>query len=151
MQNGFSRARFHGILSLLLVLSSFLIAFLVLFSRSIYAGIVYLFILLFIPLLIVFFYCTKCSCDAHDCAHYIPGKISEFLPDRTSENYKKTDFVILAILSLILFGFPQYWLWQDKVFFGLFWVLSITGFAEILFFICEKCKNEKCPLCGRNK
>jgi hypothetical protein len=39
---------------------------------------------------------------------------------------------------------PQYWLWQDKALFVLFWGLALATFLVGPLYVCKGCPNERC-------
>jgi hypothetical protein len=139
--------RFWGIKSIAFSGAGLLIALINLFFYSSLKAYIYLSMLIILPLLIVYFYCTKCLCDGKTCAHYLLGKLSEFLPDRTKSKYNILDYSIVAISVLLILAFPQIELFRNKALFILFWILEGVAFVEINLFVCKNCKNKKCLIC----
>ena len=142
--------RFWGIKSILFAGTGLLIALINLFSYSSFKGFIYLSMMIILPLLIIYFYCTKCLCDGKTCAHYFLGKLSEYMPDKTAFKYNLLDYFIVIVSVLFLLAFPQLELFKNKFLFVLFWILEGIAFLEINIFVCKNCKNKKCLMC-RNK
>ena len=141
------KARFHGVFSLVLVSLSAIVALMALMTESISMGMLYLVILCVSPLIILYAFCAKCLCREHACSHVFPGRLTRFLPERTQTDYTFSDIFWTAIPLMALFIFPQFWMWQNKLLFILFWVLFLAGLLEILLLVCRGCGNTKCPLC----
>ena len=57
--------------------------------------------------------------------------------------------VVAPLTALLVF--PQFWLWENKTNLIVFWLLFLIALAEIMLFVCRKCKNEKCPAYIKNK
>lgn len=141
-------ANFHGVFSLILILTSAVIALFYLFRISPALGLAYLGIIIIANPLVLYFYCGKCLCRNDACSHVIPGKLTRFLPGRLQGPYTFKDFFWTALSLVAIFGFPMLWLWQSKVWFVGYWLLLLAGLIEILFFVCRTCRNENCPMCS---
>ncbi len=118
----------------------------VVFSNSILMGVLYIIVILLSLVVIAYSMCAKCPCRFHSCAHIVLGQLTRWLPDRKPGKYTFWDKVGTIVYLVGLHALPQYWLWQNKVLFILFWVLSITVFLVLHFAACPTCKNEYCPL-----
>ena len=136
----------HGITSLCLVLLSSVIGLGSILNASLSMGLVYIVILMLAPVVIVYAYCTKCPCRFGACAHVLPGKLAQFFPSRTPGPYTLLDVagVLVAVLAMLMF--PQFWLWQHKMWFVLSWVLQVVAVIEIRLFVCRRCENRYCML-----
>ncbi|MBM4271134.1 MAG: hypothetical protein FJ139_03100 [Deltaproteobacteria bacterium] len=141
--------RLPGIVSLLLFFVAVLIGVFAIFRVSPSATWLYIGLILASSSVVVYSYCSKCSVRLTSCGHVIPGWLTQFLPVRDQGDYSVTDYLGTAISFVALVGFPQYWLWKDKLFFFVFWTLLIAALIEIRLFVCVACGNEKCPLCKR--
>jgi hypothetical protein len=141
------KSHFHGVFSLLIICIAVIIALFSLFDQSgvIIAG--YILILIFAPVLIVYSYCSKCVCRDYQCGHVFPGKLTKLLPERRQGPYSFIDITSTAVSLAALIGYPQFWLWQNRPLFIVFWMLTIFGLTEIILFVCKGCKNENCPVC----
>jgi hypothetical protein len=142
--------KFHGVFSLLLITAAVVIALACLISQSISRGLVYLAVLMIANPIVLYSYCAKCLCRVDSCSHVIPGKLTRLLPTREPGRYVFMDYCGTAISLIVLFGFPQFWLWQNPAMFVLFWGVLIFSLVEILFFVCRTCNNTNCPNCSMN-
>jgi len=142
--------KFHGVLSLLLILASVIIAIGYMLGKSINWGLVYLGIVVLANPMVLYSYCAKCLCREDACSHVIPGWLTRLLPTRKAGPYSFMDYLGTALPLVALFGFPQIWLWQSKGLLILFWILVTIGLVEILLFVCRTCRNANCPNCTLN-
>ncbi len=140
--------KFHGVFSLLLILASVVIAIGYMLGNFFGWGLVYLGIVVLVNPIVLYSYCAKCLCREDACSHVIPGKLTRLLPGRRQGPYSFWDYFATAISLVALFGFPQIWLWRSKGLLVLFWILVTIGLAEILFFVCQTCRNTNCPNCS---
>ena len=136
--------RFHGVSSLSLIFLSILIGLLAILGESFLMGLVYIAAILISIPIVIYSYCSKCICRLDSCGHIFPGKLSKWLPSRKQSNYTFWDILGVILPLIVLFVFPQFWLWKTKILLFVFWVLFIIAFAEIKLFVCKECKNEKC-------
>ena len=138
--------RFHGVLTLALLLASLLVGLVAIALKSAPAAVLYgLMVLVGLPT-IVYLFCGKCVCRGQACLMVLPGRLSLRLPARKTETYAKADFAgILGTLTLLAL-FPQYWLWQTKPLFIAFVILILVAHAEIMLFVCRACENCRCPV-----
>ena len=139
------RSKFHGVFSLLLIVAAVVIALAYMFSQSIGWGLVYLAVIMLANPIVLYSYCAKCLCREDACSHYFPGKLTRLLPDRKPAPYSLIDYFGTAASLFVLFGLPQFWIWQNRSFFLLFWILLVSGLVEILLFVCRACSNTNCP------
>jgi len=137
----------HGVLSLSLIILSVLIALAALFLAAPLAGIVYLLTVLGASAIILFAYCAKCKSRRDACSHVFPGKAADLLPHRKQEPYTFSDVFATALSVAIIFLFPQYWLWQNKLLFIAFWVSAVIALVEIRLCVCKVCRNDICMFC----
>ena len=143
--------KIHGVISLLLITAAVLIALVSMFSQSISRGLVYLTVLIIANPIVLYSYCAKCLCRVDSCSHVIPGQLTRMLPARKPGRYTFMDYFGTAMSLIVLFGFPQFWLWQNRAMFALFWGMLIIGLVEITFFVCRTCNNNNCPNCSQNR
>jgi hypothetical protein len=139
---------FHGVFSLILILASIVIALSYMLNESAGWGLVYLGIIILANPTVLYAYCAKCVCRDDACSHVYPGKLTRLLPARKQGPYTIMDYFWTALSLIALFGFPLIWLWRNTVFYFGYWLLLLTGLAEILFFVCRTCRNENCPMCS---
>ena len=140
------RDRFHGVFSLLLVILSIIGGLLSVLNESFVMGLWYIAIILLSSPIILYSFCAKCMCRLDSCRHVFPGRLSQLFPPRKQGRYTFWDifWTLVALLALLLF--PQYLLWKNKAFLIIFWISCLIALAEILFFVCKGCKNERCPI-----
>ncbi|MFO7732635.1 MAG: hypothetical protein R6X21_03190 [Candidatus Aminicenantes bacterium] len=138
--------RFHGVLTLALLIASLLVGLVAVALKSAPAAVLYgLMVLAGLPT-IVYLFCGKCVCRGKACLMVLPGRLSFRLPPRKTEAYTKADFAgILGTLTLLAL-FPQYWLWQTKPLFIAFLILILAAHAEVMLFVCRACENCRCPV-----
>ena len=118
----------------------------VVFSSNVLMGALYVVVIFLSLILVAYSRCAKCPCRFHSCAHIVLGRLCKFLPRRKPGKYTFWDNVGATIYLVGLHALPQYWLWQNKVLFVLFWILSIAVFLILHFAACPTCENEYCPL-----
>lgn len=139
-------AKFHGVLSLVLIFASVVMGLSYMLSGSPGWGLVYLGVIVLASPTVLYCYCAKCHCNEDACSHVIPGKLTRLLPARRPGPYSFRDYFGTAVALIALFGFPQLWLRQNPAIFILFWILLIVGLVEILAFVCRACMNANCPI-----
>lgn len=144
-------SRFHGVFSLFLIFFSIIIGLLSILSESLLMGLLYIIIIIIFPLTIIYFFCSKCICRLDCCDYILPGKLTKLLPPRKQNNYTVMDIIGVVAPLTALLVFPQFWLWENKTNLIVFWLLFLIALAEIMLFVCRKCKNEKCPAYIKNK
>lgn len=141
------KREFHGVLSLLLVLAAVIIGAAAVFKASPPMGLLNILIILVSLPIIIYSYCSKCACRLDQCGHVLPGKLTRFLPARQPGPYTLLDIAGLLVPFGIIIGFPQWWLWADKVPAAVFWILILAAVFEIRVAVCPACANRECPLC----
>ena len=139
----------HGILSLMLIKVAVLTTLVYLFFTSAAIGWIYLVLIIAASLTILYAYCAKCAARDHHCSHIVPGKITRWLPQRNSGPYSTLDLLATGGSLILIFIFPQYWLWQNKTVQLIFWGVTIVALAEILLRVCPDCRNQNCMLCKK--
>ena len=137
--------KFHGVFSLILIFFSIVIGLLIIMNKSLPMGLLYIAIIFISPVIVVYSFCSKCICRLDSCGHIFPGKLSKLLPSRKQNNYTMLDILGAAVSLTVLIIFPQVWLWENKNFLIIFWLLLFIALAEIMLFVCRNCNNEKCP------
>ncbi|HEX3046222.1 MAG TPA: hypothetical protein VHY08_15810 [Bacillota bacterium] len=141
--------RIHGVLSVLFVLSAFIVANVKLYWISTALGIGYSILLLISALIMIGVYCPKCPHLAdNSCQHIFVGPIAGMIfKKKTPEKYTVGERLATNIPALITILLPQYWLFQDWRFLIAFWVLTVVYFLEVRFFVCTGCRNVYCEAC----
>lgn len=139
--------RFHGVMSLGLIVVSLAVGFFVVASSSPSVALIYLVLSLSGGVAIVYAYCAKCPCRNDSCGHVLPGLLTRMLPRRDAGPYQWGDYLATTVALLVLFGFPQPWLLANPVAFWIFWGIGAAGLVEILLFVCRRCQNRECPVC----
>jgi len=140
------KGQLHGMISLVLILLSIIVALSALISESVTLGVGYLVIALVSPLIILYAFCAKCLCR-EACRHVLPGRLTRFFPKRPQTDYTRSDIFWTVVPLMALFIFPQFWIWKNKALFFLFWILCLAGVLEIFLLVCRGCRNTRCPIC----
>ncbi len=141
--------KFRDLPGILLVCLALIIGWLTVMENSVIHGIFYALILVSATLVIIYAFCNKCVIKNEYCFFYLPGKLTKIFPDRKSVNYTTTDYLAIVIALFSQIVYPQWWLWQDKLLFAIFWILILTGATQIRMFICPVCGNTNCTLCPK--
>jgi hypothetical protein len=139
----------HGLISLFLIVVAIMIGVISIFTASLPMAAAYLVIIFLSTIVIIYSFCSKCACRSEGCGHVLPGKIAGLLPPREEGTYTFPDIGGLVISIILLFGFPQYWLWGNMILMVIFWVFIIIGLTEIRIYVCPRCSNENCPICTK--
>ena len=137
----------HGIISLTMLMVSFIVGLYAVITASLNAGILYAVLLLLLPMIVIYSFCAKCSCKSEGCGHVLPGKIAGFMPDRRGQKYSGRDMAGVIIPFLILVVFPQPWLYANIVLPVIFWIVLAVSLAYIRLYVCIGCENTECPFC----
>jgi hypothetical protein len=140
--------KFHGILSLTLVGVAIILGLFSITRESLLMGLLYVAISAVSSCTVVYAFCAKCPCRLHDCAHVLPVKLTTLLPPRKEGPYTALDLIGMSVPLLLIFLFPQFWLWKNPIFLIIFWVLCVVVSIEIVCYVCKGCQNEYCPLCA---
>lgn len=139
----------HGVISLFLVFAAVVIGLISVFRGSTPMAVAYLVIIFLSTIGIIYSFCSKCSCRSEGCGHVLPGKIAGMLPPREEGAYTFPDIGGVVISLILLFAFPQHWLWGTPILMIIFWVFIIIGLIEIRIYVCPMCSNENCPMCAK--
>ena len=142
------KGNFHGVVSLILIFTSVVIALSFMLIISPGWGFGYLIAIIIAIPIILYAYCAKCLCREDACSHVFPGRLTRMLPARKQGPYALKDYVWTALGLLVLFVFPIPWLWQNKILFIGYWLILFLGLTEILFLVCRTCSNTNCPNCS---
>ena len=140
-----SRSKLHGVTSIVVLFAAMAVGVVVVFRQSVLFGFVDLALAVLWPLPVAWFFCAKCPCRL-DCGHVIMGAITRMYPARRPEPYVWRDGVGSALLPLAAFAFPQYWLWQEKPAFAVFWFFVAMGVTQARLGVCPACSNTYCPM-----
>ena len=138
--------KFHGVFSLILIFAAVGLALVYMLNLSAVLGAAYLAIIIVAVPVVLYSYCAKCSCREGACSHVLPGRLIRLLPARRPGPYSLPDYLATALALIALLGFPQIWLWHNKIVFVVFWVILLAALAEILFLVCRTCNNQNCPI-----
>ena len=111
---------------------------------SIFWGTLYIVLMGLSFVAVAYAWCAKCPCRSEACTHIWVGKLTRFLPQREPGEYTMGDWVGQAVYFAGLHFLPQYWLWQDKALFVLFWGLALAAFLVGPLCACKGCPNEHC-------
>ncbi len=144
----FRRNFFHNLIINWIIILANTIACLAVLKNSVWLTLFFLVIIAVCLLTIVKVYCTKCPAKKTACAHVLPGKLTGLFHPKAPGKYTSSEITILIISVLILFAFPQYWLWQNKFLFGLYWFLNISSLIGIKLIMCKRCSNVYCSNCA---
>jgi hypothetical protein len=136
--------RIHGLTSLGLVGIAILLAAVVLFQTTIALGLLYVGIAAAVSTVVLYAFCAKCPCKAH-CGHVLPGIAAKRF-QRRSGPYSTLELGAMLLALLVLFAFPQAWLWSHTTLFIAFWALSGVALVDIRRYVCRACTNSFCPL-----
>jgi hypothetical protein len=142
------KCNFHGLISLILIFTSVVMALSFMLIISPGWGLGYLVVNIIAIPIILYAYCAKCLCRENACSHVFPGRLTRMLPTRKQGPYAFMDYVLTGLSLMVLFVFPVPWLWQNKVLFIGYWLILFLGLAEILFLVCRTCSNTNCPNCS---
>jgi hypothetical protein len=144
------KSRFHGILSIALVLLALFGSSFVIFLSNNILGIIYFILIPILFTIIARLYCTKCQHTLDDtCRHVIIGKIAKVFKYR-DERYTAIDIIGTSIAVIFLVSTPQYWLIRTPYLFLAFWVLFLIAGIDIFAFVCKDCRNKNCFNCKAN-
>jgi hypothetical protein len=134
----------------ILLIGYLLVGVLSIAMTNIWYGVIHLLVLLSSVLLVSYSFCAKCISCQKSCGHPQIGVLRKFVPDRIKSEYQIRDYLGLFPFIIIGVVFPQYWLFQNKVLFTIFWVLNVVVLLGILTRLCTKCENENCKM-NRNQ
>jgi hypothetical protein len=136
----------HGIVSMVLLLAVMVIDTAAITSSSLTTGAIYLLIVGASSMLLLYSYCAKCPCRNNNCGHFLPGRLTRWLPKRKEGPYTPLDYAatVLAIALIILL--PQLWLADKPLLLAISWGLLVISGIEITLFVCRGCENTYCPM-----
>ena len=140
-----SKNKVHWVTSLSLIYLALIIATVTILHHTQVIGWIYAILVIVWPLPVAWVYCRKCTCRL-DCGHIILGLLTRLMPQKKCDKYTLTEIILMIIPVVAVFVIPQFWLWQEKFYFATFWILSGIAGIEVLFFVCQKCSNEHCPM-----
>lgn len=90
-------------------------------------------------------YCSKCFAEDNVLVNDMSGKQARIFFKKVKMNFNLREKTLMIFNLLVIVGVPQYWLWQIKVLFGLYWVFTILAAIGILTTICQICKIHRSP------
>jgi len=138
------RKRTAGYLVNLLMFAYLAIGVGVTLAHSVLAGILYVVLIPIAFLVVAYAWCARCPCRLNACTHIWVGKLTRFLPQRKPGEPSIEDWVGQAVYIAALHLPPQYWLWQHKPLFALFWGLMLATFLVGPLYACKGCPNKHC-------
>jgi hypothetical protein len=142
-----AKVHVHGCISVVFVIAAMVIGFIAIFQQSLVLAVCYAILVLIGYSVVAAVYCSKCPCRG-SCNHLFVGMISKLLSKPNESPYTKSDMVFGAVLPItVIMILPQFWLVKSPVLLLSFWVLLLTGAAEIILFVCKGCRNRKCSMC----
>jgi hypothetical protein len=144
---GNKKHNIHGIISMILVFTSFGIGIATVAKYSVFAGLISGLAIILAFAAISMFYCSKCKCR-NNCNHLIIGKVSLMLSKFKPVNYTNKDLILGVMVPMIIaIGLPQYWLVKNPTILIVYWGLMGLAGLEVFFFVCNNCLNDKCSMC----
>jgi len=135
----------NGVAFLVLVTAAWLLGMSVTFSFSFFWGWFNMALIIVSFVLIIGSYCTKCPARKK-CSHILPGMLTEYLPERKTEEYKIWETVTAFGSMAAMTVFPLYWLFQTPLILVIFVVLIITAVILLRMNVCSDCNNIYCIL-----
>ncbi|MCG8643010.1 MAG: hypothetical protein MI862_25015 [Desulfobacterales bacterium] len=115
-------------------------------GSNVWYGGIHFFLLIGSLILVAYSYCAKCPSCQKTCGHPQIGVLRRLVPKRDQSRYQMNDYAGLAPFIFIGIILPQYWLWQNKVLFIIFWILNVAVLIGIITRLCGECKNKQCVL-----
>jgi hypothetical protein len=143
--------KFLGIITLIIAGIAIIASWIVLIIEILPIGIFYGVCMAGGGLLILYSYCSKCPAARNGCAHYFPGKIIRYLPQRKAGSYTKTDLAGIFFGIFILIGIPQPWIFEHTFLFLVYWMSLAVSLILIRWKLCLVCTNAYCALCKNHK
>lgn len=137
---------FHGVVSLFLIFGAVVVAFVGVSASSPVNALIYGAACVMGAGIMVFSYCSKCACNVKGCGHVLPGKLARLLPARKPGKYCLWDYLGVVFPLGFILVFPQFWLKETPFLWGLFWILVVLAFMEIIIYVCRGCANTNCAL-----
>lgn len=141
-----NKAKFHSILSTILLNLGFLTGIWAMFSISPFWGFVYVEIVIISPFVISYLWGKRCSSKDRVCEHSVVQKLSSLMMKKEKETYSLREFLITMTVIVITLFLPQYWLMKNMFFMGLFWSFIGVGILEMRIGVCKGCKNRQCAI-----
>lgn len=138
--------KFHGVLSVSLVLLALIIGLVALINFSLTLTLIYALLILISPFTIGYFYCLKCPSRADKCPHVIFGKVTKLYKVKKEGAYKTTEIIFALLFLICAIIIAQLALIKIFPLFIIFWVIFIIAATEIKLCVCPKCNNYECPL-----
>jgi hypothetical protein len=135
----------HGMLSLVLLGASAVLAFFFIGRSSILLAILYGCVLGLSGIAILYSFCAKCMCRDTTCGHVIPGLLTHYLPRRVSGRYSRADLAGIILPVIVSLAYPQYWLIGNLWGWSAFWIVTIGALVEIRLYVCSGCTHRYCP------
>lgn len=115
------------------------------FHDSLFFGLLYLGVIVLGFVSVAYTWCSRCPRRRDGCTHIWLGRLAEVLPERDPGSFGPIDWLGTTVYIGGLHLFPQYWLWQNRVTFVLFWVLVGATYLIGTLGECADCENRTCP------
>lgn len=141
MNNTFEKI---GVAALVAIGVSIIIGLFAVYKASVLFAGIYVGLIFSCGFLVLYYYCSKCECNATRCSHKYPGKLACKIKKKSNDPYTRFDQFITVLSVVVLLGFPQYWLLKDSLFLVIFWSFTFVGATMVFFYICPRCHNKKC-------
>jgi hypothetical protein len=136
----------HGVVSTILFIVLVAIDVTVIMADSLIPGLIYLALVAASAALLIYAYCAKCPCRIGGCGHVLPGKLTQWLPQRKEGPYTPLDYAGTGLALALIILTPQPWLVRMPLVLALTWGLLAWCGMEIALFVCVGCGNRFCPL-----
>ena len=114
-------------------------------KASILMGVLYAAVIGFSFFTIAYAMCAKCPRRLGKCTHLYLGRLTLLLPRRKAGRNTVWDNLGMGLYLAGLHLFPAYWLWQNKILFGLFYLSAVLTFLILSYSECPDCNNIYCP------
>ncbi len=140
------KTNIHGITSILIAMSAWIIAIVLGFSNSVLVGNIGIIVTLVALMIVIRSYCSKCPGRNGHCSHHVFGKVARVFNDRCHLSYDKRDIVIVSTSLIIMLTTHLWMLIPHKTWMLIYLLLNSIAVGEILMHVCPNCLNRKCPL-----
>lgn len=138
----------HGYVSIIWFFGALVLNMISIIKSSVIIGVCYGVYIVLYFFLVAFLFCRTCPHALDDtCKHYFIGRLTKFMPQAKSDKTRTLSSIFVLILSLILIGFPQVYLFKHILLLISSWVLILIAVIEIATKVCKECKNHNCPNC----
>lgn len=119
----------------------FILAVMAMAFDSIFLSIIYILFCISSLIMIIYTFCKKCQ-KKDKCKLYIPTNLVKLLPERTSFNYKRYDYLFLYLFFLIILTIPQYWICKNIYLTLIFWFFCLLTYVKVCKGNCKGCNHK---------